>query len=106
MMQVYPQLGKFLSFVLQLLKNDYRHTNYEYSRAYLYIIFEDILYRYTFADNGMIVDPNEINDEPLTEILRNEMLIGEIQKREALWNILKFLLPKGTGILFRNCGRR
>lgn len=32
----------------------------------------------------MIVDP--INDEPLTEILRNEMLIGEVQKREALWN--------------------
>jgi len=29
---------------------------------------------------------NEIQDESLLEVLRNEMLISEIQKREPLWN--------------------
>lgn len=83
---VYPQLGKFLSFVSQLLKMIIDIQIIFKSILVQHIIFEDILYRYTFADNGMIVDPNEINAEPLTEIFRNEMLIGEVQKREALWN--------------------
>jgi len=47
----------------------------------------------------MIVDPNEINDEPLTEILRNEMLIGEVQKREALWNFKIPVTERGRSIV-------
>lgn len=47
----------------------------------------------------MIVDPNEINDEPLTEILRNEMLIGEVQKRETLWNFKIPVTERGTSIV-------
>jgi hypothetical protein len=70
------------------------------------VIFEDILYRYTFADDGMIVDPiNEIQDESLTQVFRNEMLIGEIQKREPC-GVLKFLLLKGAELLFKNYGKR
>jgi len=44
----------------------------------------------------MIVDPmNEIQDESLSEVLRNEMLISEIQKREPLWNFKISVAERG-----------
>jgi len=46
-----------------------------------------------------MIDPNEINDEPLTEILQNEMLIGEVQKREALWNFKIPVTERGRSIV-------
>jgi len=48
----------------------------------------------------MIIDPvNEIQDESLTEVLRNEMLIGEIQKREPLWNFKIPVAERGRTII-------
>lgn len=48
----------------------------------------------------MIVDPiNEIQDESLTEVFRNEMLIGEIQKREPLWNFKIPVVERGRTIV-------
>ncbi|XP_032688387.1 uncharacterized protein LOC116852294 [Odontomachus brunneus] len=73
--------------------------DHECYKGYTKIHVDDAGYIYPQLDNGMIVDPNEIHDEPLTEILRNEMLISEVQKREALWNFKIPVTERGRSII-------
>ncbi|XP_028045573.1 uncharacterized protein LOC105841016 [Monomorium pharaonis] len=69
------------------------HSCYE---GFNKIHVDDAGYVYPQLDDGMIVDPiNESQEESLTEVLRNEMLIGEIQKREPLWNFKIAVAERG-----------